>query len=192
MWLLSHEQSQNDTSVLLHGRSQKCPLLLITTDSTGFPNIVFHTPWPFLWWVMLQGIKFSSWVVGMEPNDAPYWQEIFDGIHYTSLNRNGCWRGLAPASTSNLSVLGQLPTCCPPPSCSWQPESNKVFPSQRARWAFHLAFMEMTPVDTGQGKGGLSKVTLAGAASFLASLYPRSRSWFWTLCTVLFTKYEDN
>jgi len=33
--------------------------------------------------------------------------------------------------------------------------------------------MEITPEDTGQGKGWLSKVRLAGAAPFLASLYAR-------------------
>lgn len=50
--------------------------------------------------------------------------------------------------------------------------------------------MEMTSEDTGQGKGGLSKVRLAAATPNPAS--PYTMSWFWNLCTVLLTKYEDN
>lgn len=57
--------------------------------------------------------------------------------------------------SSNHSVLRQLPTRCPLPSCGQRTTRWETFPLKSACWAFYLAFTETTPEDTGQGKGWL-------------------------------------
>lgn len=88
-----------------HGRNQKCPLLLITSGCTPFPDIILHTLWPFWWQVMLPPVRFSSSPC-TKPSNASYRQETLCGICYTSFSPKGCWRGWA--SAANLLVLGQL------------------------------------------------------------------------------------